>query len=181
MTHGDENYITTISGRKFWPLDPRAEDIVIEDIAHALSMICRFNGHVKSFYSVAQHCLIVSHHVPAEAALYGLLHDAAEAYLGDMSGPLKHDLSMQQFRAWDHWLTGLIYVRFGLREPEPPVVKQIDRLLIQDEARCVAMHPDVRPAGLRGPGLGRHISPMCPEEARHAFLYRFHQLHGATS
>src|SRR5579885_2784587 len=87
MRHGD--WIQTYCGVAFYPLDPRPEEILIEDIAHALSMLCRFTGHVKRFYSVAQHCVYVSHRCDPKDALWGLLHDAAEAYLNDISRPVK--------------------------------------------------------------------------------------------
>lgn len=180
MTHGDQNFITTIGGRRFWPMDPRAEDIDVRDIAHALSLICRFNGHVREFYSVAQHSLLVSYHLPEEIALYGLLHDAAEAYVGDMSGPLKHDPRMQHYDECDDRLQDLIYRRFGLVQAEPAQIKSVDRLLICDEARELTPLA-TRPPALSGPGLGIRISPMPPEEARHAFLFRFHQLAGVTA
>lgn len=184
MRHGDTNYFTTISGRRFWPLDPRVEDIDIQDIAHALAHVCRFNGHVREFYSVAQHSVIVSHYVPREFALHGLLHDAAEAYIGDMSAPLKHDPNMVMYREADRQLTSLIYRRFGIRtkgllaslDPVPLAVKMVDRLLIQDEIRDIALHVGVRQPHLQGPGLGYQIVPRTPAQARDLFLYRFEVL-----
>jgi hypothetical protein len=176
MIHGDENYFTTISGRRFWPLDPRAEDVDIEDIAHALALQCRFNGHVRQFYSVAQHSVIVSHHVASP--LHGLLHDAAEAYIGDMTRVLKHDPKMARFKECDIRLTGLIYQKFGLGE-EPPDVKIADVTLLQDEVRCVALHPEQRPPYMQGPGFNLEIEPWGPERAEQIFLFRFDQLRSA--
>jgi uncharacterized protein len=83
------DWIQTYTGKQFWPLSPLPEDIVIEDIAHALSMQCRFGGHVRTFYSVAQHSVHVSLLVEPQYALWGLLHDAAEAYLVDLPRPIK--------------------------------------------------------------------------------------------
>src|ERR1700683_336889 len=91
-------WIVTFSGRRFYVLDPRPSDVRIEDIAHSLSLQCRFNGHVKNFYSVAQHSVLVSERCDPADALYGLLHDASEAYIGDMSAPLKHTDEMTAFR-----------------------------------------------------------------------------------
>src|SRR5262245_27549306 len=106
------DWMQTISGRKFWPLDPRPEEVCIEDIGHALSLVCRFGGHCHTFYSVAEHSVRVSLLAEDMAkssahwtdenirmiALSGLLHDAAEAYIGDMVRPLKRQPQMVSFR-----------------------------------------------------------------------------------
>ena len=86
------DWMVTFSGRQYWPLDPSAADVCIEDIAAALSKECRFGGHVSRFYSVAEHSLLVSQVVPTEYALAGLLHDATEAYVKDIPRPLKRGL-----------------------------------------------------------------------------------------
>jgi len=82
-------FIQTYSGKKFSFLDPQPEDICIDDIAHHLGKICRFNGATKVFYSVAQHSLLVSDLVPACYRYEGLMHDAGEAYYGDITSPFK--------------------------------------------------------------------------------------------
>lgn len=176
MTHGDSHYFTTFSGRRVWPLDPRAEDIAIEDIAHALSMICRFTGHLRAFYSVAQHSVLVSRSVPREFALYGLLHDAAEAYVGDLSTELKHSPLLEGYRQAERHLQQVIYTRFGL-EPlqEPPHVKAVDRALLQDEVRQLALHAHVRQPYCVGPGLGVEIDPWPPGVSEQQFLHAFHE------
>lgn len=90
----DDAWILTYTGREFWPLDPRAEDVFIEDIAHALALTCRFTGHCREFYSVAQHSVLCSHYVADHGGdtgtqLAALLHDASEAYLPDVARPIK--------------------------------------------------------------------------------------------
>lgn len=94
------HWFETYTGQKFWPLDPRKEDINLYDIAWALSHICRFGGHALCFYSVAQHSIWVSRHVPPELALAGLLHDAHEAYVGDMIRPLKREVNANTDGFW---------------------------------------------------------------------------------
>ena len=106
-------WIVTYTGKKFWPLDPRPEDIDIIDIAHALSNICRFTGHVREFYSVAQHSVHVAL-LSNDYQLYGLLHDASEAYLCDVSSPVKRDQSFSKYRAHEKRLQDMIYFEFGL-------------------------------------------------------------------
>lgn len=85
-------WILTFSGERFYPFSPAPEEVKTKDIAHALANICRFNGHTRGFYSVAAHSVHVSRLVPPEFALEALLHDAAEAYVGDMVRPLKRGL-----------------------------------------------------------------------------------------
>ena len=91
------DWIQTFTGRAFYVLDPRPEDVDIEDIAHALSMQCRFAGHCREFYSVAQHSVTASWLVPPEDALWGLLHDAAEAYVVDLPRPIKRAWQLESY------------------------------------------------------------------------------------
>lgn len=86
------DWIQTYTGKKFFPLHPHQNEYVIEDIAHALSMKCRFAGHCNAFYSVAEHSVKVSRIVAPESQLWGLLHDAAEAYLPDVCQPIKSQI-----------------------------------------------------------------------------------------
>src|SRR5271156_4912831 len=83
----DSAWIQTFTGKKFYPFNPKPQDIDIRDIAHALSNICRFTGHTKRFYSVAEHSRNVAKLVPAHMKLQALLHDASEAYLCDIARP----------------------------------------------------------------------------------------------
>ncbi len=94
MVHPNlDGFLPTCTGRSVHILNPRPEEIDIEDVAHALSHACRFAGHVPAFYSVAQHSILVSELLDARTALWGLLHDASEAYLHDLTRPLKRALA----------------------------------------------------------------------------------------
>jgi hypothetical protein len=84
-----ETWVATFTGKKLKPFDPSQAEIDIKDIAHSLSMMCRFNGHCSRFYSVAEHSILLSTLVSKPAAFYGLMHDAAEAYLSDIPKPIK--------------------------------------------------------------------------------------------
>lgn len=127
MTIPKDN-IYTYSGVSFAPLSPRAEDIVPADIAHALSLMCRANGHFKRFYSVGQHCLACESEARArglsESTRLGcLLHDASEAYLSDITRPVKRGLS--EYRAAEKRLQDTIYRRFGLDPDDGELMRQI--------------------------------------------------------
>src|SRR5271165_5200280 len=92
MSHLKDRYLSTYTGKKFFPYDPRPEQICIEDIAHGLSMLCRFVGQCRFFSSVAEHSIAVARLLPANLKLFGLLHDASEAYLADLPRPVKAGL-----------------------------------------------------------------------------------------
>jgi hypothetical protein len=128
-------WIQTHSGRRFNPTKPNPDAIVIQDIAHALSMQCRFSGHCKEFYSVAQHSVLVSHICNDEDALWGLLHDASEAYLVDVPRPLKQSGKFQTYIDFETEMQIAVCKRFGLPLQEPPSVKRADTKLLATEAR----------------------------------------------
>lgn len=167
------DWFQTVSGVKFYPLDPRAEDIDIGDIAHGLAHQCRFAGHVRRFYSVAQHSVLVSRILPAELALVGLLHDAAEAYTGDLIRPMKLALREQTpaFDAIEQRIEFLIAEVFGLPFPWPPEVKHADNVLLATERRDLL--PVQREWSLREAPLADVIRPWGPREARTHFMSRF--------
>lgn len=172
------------SGRPWWPLDPRPEDFSIEDIAHHLSMICRYGGATRFFYSVAEHSEIVSRHVPPELALQGLLHDAAEAVVGDTIQPIKSLSAWEVVRRVEDRNFRAICDRFDLEwslEIEHEVSK-IDRQVVIDE--CLALIPQgdayLRSKGIDPAGrLYADIAAYTPERAKVAFLLRWQELGGA--
>jgi len=136
------NWMETHSGQRFYPLDPREDEIHPADIAHALGHVCRFGGHVRRFYSVAEHCVLM--HDAAwdaghdrEVAAHMLLHDATEAYVGDMVRPLKR--AIPHYEAIEHALWQVIIRRFNLRDVEEtrPVVKEYDNRILITERDAV--------------------------------------------
>lgn len=135
------DWMQTFTGRKFYPMHPSPEDVFPEDIAHALSLLCRYNGHVLRFYSVAEHCILLSHAVSEENALWALLHDATEAYVGDMVRPLKR--SMPQYVEAEDRVMRAIAERFGISYDMPSEVKEADsRILLNEKAALMATPPD---------------------------------------
>ena len=126
------DYITTYTGIRFYPAQPDAEGICIEDIAHALSFLCRGNGHVSKFWSVAQHCILCAREAaarewPDRLVLACLLHDASECYLSDVPRPFKKE--MPTYREHEARLLNMIYERYlgtPLTEEEERMVRQID-------------------------------------------------------
>ena len=131
-------YITTHSGQKFSLIDPQPEDVHIKDVAHHLGRICRFNGAVHTFYSVAQHSVFVSSLVEDQIKFTALLHDAGEAYYGDMSSPFK--MAMQELvgSRWDVILDRIdrvIKVSFNLKFTDCSEIRLSDRIAMATEIR----------------------------------------------
>lgn len=126
-------YMETLSGKRFYFLDPRLEDIDINDIAASLANICRFNGHTL-FYSVAEHSCYVAAQLPEEHRLEGLLHDAAEAYVGDVASPLKSLLP--DYKNMEKNIIQLIYKKFGIESTKESrkLVKEADLEQLRKEA-----------------------------------------------
>lgn len=126
------SYITTFTGKHFDPTEPDISLVDIRDIAHALSLTCRGNGHVKVFFSVAQHCVNCA--LEAEARGYSeriilacLIHDASEAYMSDVPRPFKK--SLPEYQEAEERLLELIYEKFlgsSLSDEEQKIIKQID-------------------------------------------------------
>lgn len=127
------SWILTRTGRRFDLLAPKADQVSTLDIAHALSQLCRFNGHTSRPYSVAQHSLLVASIVPAEHQLAALLHDATEAYVGDMTRPLK--ALLPDFSAIEHGIWLAICERFQLDPQLPECIHEADMVALATERR----------------------------------------------
>jgi uncharacterized protein len=170
------DWIQVYSGKQFWPCDPTPEEIDIGDIAHALSLTCRFTGHCESFYSVAQHCVLCSRIVPKEDSKWGLLHDASEAYIADVSRPVKPFL--ENYQALEFKLMYAVSKRFGLPWPIPQSIHDADNVLVCTEARDL-LRPAPASWGEWSEGielLPITVMPLQPRAAEQQFLARFWEL-----
>lgn len=170
----DKDWIQTFTGRHFYPFNPKAEDIDILDIAHALSLQCRFTGHVQKFYSVGQHSLLVSDLCLKDDKLYGLLHDASEAYLTDVARPVKHHPNFSLYRIAEAQIMEKVWERFGLSKDVPASVHVADEEALSIEARCLM-------GSIEGwEGLvptTREIIPISPGAAEKTFLAVFNRFY----
>ncbi len=166
------DWMQTFTGRQFWPLDPRPEEIDIIDIAHSLSMMCRYGGHTSRFYSVAEHSVLVSIKAKPMNALWGLLHDASEAYAVDIPRPLKRYLS--GYAAIENSIMRAVCERFGLDPTPPAEIKEIDDRIIEDERRALMGVPAGN-WGHRNP-LGVAIVGLPPSQAERLFIEQFEAL-----
>jgi len=172
----DHEWMITNSGAKFWPAAPIPSEICIEDVAHALSNICRFGGHVNQFYSVAQHSVLVSRICPPEHRLAGLLHDATEAYCGDIIRPIK--INLRQFNELESVIWAAVCSRFNLPENISPVVKWADNTILMTEKRDLTNSGNLKwGSDLESyKPLPEIITPLCPEKAKLMFLTEFANL-----
>ncbi|MDP2127214.1 MAG: HD family hydrolase [Pseudohongiella sp.] len=176
MTKTD-TWIETSSGSSIDLITPKTYQIKIWDIAHALSHICRFGGHCLWHYSVAQHSVLVSYLVPVELALEALLHDAAEAYLGDVVRPLKVNGDMQGYRDAEKLMEAAIIETFGLGDISHPLIKLADMqmlaaeksVLLTDKHSLWQCLEGVSPAPLK-------IEKLTPEQAREMFMERLYEI-----
>jgi hypothetical protein len=153
-------------------MDPRSEEIRIEDIAHSLSMQCRYAGHCKQFYSVAEHSCHLHDFVSPEHRAWALLHDASEAYLVDVPRPVKPFLS--GYKEAENNIMKVIAARFGLGD-EPMAVKEADGRILADEASQNMTQPPA-PWTFYGYPLGITLQYWRPEQAKTEFLLRFYSL-----
>lgn len=174
-TPGRRGYsMQTFTRTMFWPADPRADEVNIVDIGHALSNICRFGGHAKRFYSVAQHSVLVSRIVEPVFALKGLMHDAPEAYIGDLVRPIKRLPGMHVYENVEDAVWSVICERFGISQTLPKEVIEADHTALATEMRDV-MGGHVHRCDLPDP-LPETINPLPAQAAEELFLARFFEL-----
>jgi len=172
--------ILTYSGIYFDPIAPDPSLIRIEDIAHALSNTARFNGHTHTFYSVAEHCCWVSDWVPVEHRLTALMHDATEAYISDITRPIKPALI--GYKEIEERLWQAIAARFNLPQELPECVHHADRILLATERRDL-MNEQILPwPRIEGIApIPTVIKPMRQTTAKAVFLGLFDQYSKARS
>jgi hypothetical protein len=174
-------YLQTVSGRWVNPFDPDPAQLDAGDIARALANQCRFGGHSRVFYSVAQHSVIVSRLVEerggdVEDVFAALMHDAAEAYLGDMPHPLKHRSPLgAAFKEAEHHLEQAIRDRFGIR-PGVPEIKQADRALLATERRAFSAETWHWPELDGVEPLDLELTAWSPDKAAGEFATRYAEL-----
>jgi uncharacterized protein len=174
-------YLQTVSGRWVNPFDPDPGQIELTDIARMLANLCRFGGHCRTFYSVAQHCVIVSQLMEerdgtTEEALAALMHDASEAYLGDLPHPIKHRSQLgAAFREAEGPLERVIRDRFSITDAST-AVKPPDRALLATERRAFSDERWHWPELAGVEPLDLELRAWSPDEAAEAFLRRFEEL-----
>jgi hypothetical protein len=179
MTARHGTTIQTFSGHWYYPIDPRPEDVDLRDVAHALALVNRFTGHSRVPYSVGQHSVLVSLAVEQATgdraqALWGLLHDASEAYIADVARPVKQSGAMFAYREIEVRNMAAVCERFGLPREEPPAVKLADRKMLATERRDLLCHE--LPWGPLDAPYPDKIVPWSWETAEQRFLARFHEL-----
>ena len=171
-------WIVTYTGKRFYPLAPRAEDVDIRDIAHALSMTCRFSGHTPWLYSVAQHSVLCATLVPQELRIHALLHDAAEAYLFDAARPIKWSIGfvvgedVLTMAEVEENINVAIYEALGIEMPDVwEAIRNADLEMLSAEAdRFFSPREDWM---LTAPPADVRIVQAEPAETERAFLAAF--------
>ncbi|MCD8054765.1 MAG: phosphohydrolase [Lachnospiraceae bacterium] len=175
------SYITTVTGKHFDPIEVESEKIDLQDIFHALSLICRANGHVKYFFSVAQHsinCSVEAHArgYSGQVQLACLLHDAAEAYLSDVTRPLK--ASMKEYQKTEEYLLRCIWEKYldgELTEEEYEQIFEIDDDMLAYEFR--ELMPEMISDRYKKIVSTPDVSCRKPEEVEREMFERFEKIH----
>jgi 5'-deoxynucleotidase YfbR-like HD superfamily hydrolase len=180
MNNVNKAYIITYTGKKFNLLEPRLEDIDIRDIAHSQATQCRWTGHCRHHYSIAQHGFYCSLIGPENEALHRLMHDASESYIGDMNRPLKYYTNAgDAYRRVEAPLQGLIYEAFGLSRVEPESVKIADEIMLYTEKAQLLPPITFEMSNTESASRAANIviEEWTPAYAEKMFLERFEQLY----
>lgn len=176
MSHAN---IQCRSGLYFDFLNPHQSNILVQDIAHALSMQCRFNGHTAHFYSVAEHSVHCSHIVPPEDAFVALMHDAAEAYIGDVAKPLKNILP--DYKEVEERVERALFQQLGIQYPFPDSVKIADVEMLKLEQQYAMHSTDQWHDTYQVEIPNVFLRFWSPTEARDQFLLRYEHLRSYLS
>lgn len=172
MNEYDDRWMQTHTGKKFHWHNPAPEEICIEDIAHHLSLICRFGGACNMFYSVAEHSVRVSELVDDSLKIHALLHDAPEAYIGDIVRPIKHAFGLTYEESL---IERAIAQKFKLSKISTlslSIIKMVDSTMLATERRDLMGYEENEWESLPEP-LPKKIRPLEPLEARRWFLETF--------
>jgi uncharacterized protein len=183
----DDQWISLLSGARFNYNKPEESDVTIEDVASALSNVCRFSGHLPRFYSVAQHLVNTSHivpMVPVELAFTGLMHDTAEAFTNDLPTPLKWAFPI--FKELELKIEAAMSEKFGFQFPYPPEIKEADTVMLMLEKYYIKECNDHWP--MYDKYTREYVQPFRdkvdldswqPRRAKREFLERFEELNNA--
>lgn len=173
-----DHWIALLSGAQFNYNTPETSEVTIDDLASALSNICRFSGHLPRFYSVAQHLVNTSRIVPSEFAFDALMHDTAEAFTNDLPTPLKWALPI--FKELEVKIEKAMSARFGFTYPYPKEVKQADTEMLILEKLFVKEDNSVWPnyEGIVVDHLTDKVdlASWQPRRAKREFLERYQEL-----
>ena len=176
----NDGWIQTFTGRKFYFLRCTPDDICLHDISRALSHLCRFTGHTKYHYSVAQHSESVSGYFP-QNPLLGIMHDAVEAYINDMSRPLKHLGNHGLYKKVNDHIEAMIYEKFDIKIKGSDLedLKVVDTRMLVTEARDVlpqGPHKDWTIDMVKYPAYGERIVQMDCDTAMAMFEAQYYAI-----
>lgn len=181
MDRATRSAIVTYSGVAFDPVAPDPALIDIGDVAHALSNVCRYTGHVRTFYSVAQHSVLVARDLERRDlghwALWGLLHDASEAYIADLAAPIKEYSGLgDEYRKLEAVVMAAVAQRFDLPAEMPDEVKDSDIIVAMAEVRDLMPASPLWEEWYTEGAYPYPIDPWRPATAKRHFLYDYERL-----
>lgn len=174
-------YTITYDGKIYFPLEPTKDHISIRDIAHCSSMLCRFGGHIKKFFSIAQHSVMVAERVhDPKKKLKALLHDGSEAYLNDMIHPVKYLPEMDPYRALEKKTEEAIADHFGFSSEKDDDIKTADNVqLVVEALNLMPVLPEWAVVMAHELGINKDEEVIeefwTPEDAEHYFMMAYNK------